>query len=104
MTSRTASVSTLRPARRRDSRRRVEAGRGADCLASMIQSHIEDVEIAEATVRGQIAPAVEKERDALLGKAAMRAQRLGEAGEVVPGAAGAEHLVPGRDDDDVAHA
>eukprot|EP01034_Spumella_vulgaris_P040993 gene40994-50722_t len=48
--------------------------------------------------------AVAEQRDALLGDAAMAAQRLGEAREIVPRGRGAQHLVLGRDDDEIAQA
>ena len=46
--------------------------------------------------------AIADQRHLLLGDAAMAAQRLGQAREVVPRRRGAQHLVLGRDDDEIA--
>src|SRR4051812_35442631 len=68
----------------------------------VIERDVEDVEIAQLPVVRQHHLAVGDHRHGLLGDPAMRAQRLGQAGQVVPRAAGAEHLVNGRYRHDVA--
>src|SRR5688572_8054390 len=69
-----------------------------------VEREIEDVKIPEARVGGKIGFAVRDQRHFLLGDAAVGAQGLLQLREIVARGAGADHLMLGRDHDDVAHA
>src|SRR3954453_4381292 len=67
-----------------------------------VEGEIEGVEVAPGTVDRGRELAVADQRHPLLGDAAMAAQRLGQSGQVMTRRRGAQYLVPGRDDDEIA--
>src|SRR5690348_15131991 len=100
-TSRRRAVSTFLPAMRscscRTSLRTIVSMSG-----HQIESEVEGVEVAPVPAVCRLGElAIADQRHVLLGDAAMAAQRLGQAGQVVLCSRRAEHLVLGRDDDDV---
>src|SRR5262245_19988146 len=77
----------------------------APAVSDMVEGEIENVEIAQASARRtRLDRAVEHQRHALLGNAAMRTQRRIEAREIVARGRGADRGIAHGDDDDVTHA
>src|ERR1700732_1732 len=100
---------TLSPPIRMASSRGAGAVRASDEFMGMPSLHaverdVEGVEVAEPAAGPIPHGTIEDERHALLRNSAMRAQRRTQAGEVMPGAAGADRGVASRDHDQIALA